>query len=138
MRSILAGKASTRVIIRRALWTDNYGNGNLVRIQILAVLAIGCNLFSATRNGIVFIFGRENPWLEGSDVTLLLLREHDEFVLVLSTDDYLIWSNGVDNKQSFQSLDLAPAARLPQQAELGAHEAARRQRYQLRLPHGGL
>ena len=73
---------------------DNYGNGDLVRIQILVVPTIGRNLCSvetATRNGIVSIFDRENPRLEAFSVTLPLCGEQDDlysFVLDLSADAY--------------------------------------------------
>ena len=73
---------------------DNYGNGHLVRIQVLVVPAIGRNLLSvkpATRNGIAFIFDRENPRLGAFGVTLPLRGKQDylySFVLDLSADAY--------------------------------------------------
>ena len=73
---------------------ENYGNGHFVRIQILVVPTIVHNLFSvktATRNGIVSIFDRENPRLEAFAITLPLRGEQDDlysFVLDLSADAY--------------------------------------------------
>ena len=64
--------------ILQAVITDNYGNGHLVRIQILVVLTIGRNLLTvktAIRNGIVSIFDRKNPRLEALGVTLPLSGE---------------------------------------------------------------
>ena len=61
---------------------------------MLVVPAIGPNLFSmktATQNGIVSIFDRENPRLEAFGVTLLLRGEQDDlfsFVLDLIADAY--------------------------------------------------
>ena len=78
--------------ILQGIIIDNYGNGHLVRIQILVVPTIGRNLFSvkaATRNGIVSIFDRGNPRLEAFGVTLPLLGEQDNlysFVLDLSAE----------------------------------------------------
>ena len=80
--------------ILQGVITDNYGNGHLVRIQILVVPTIGRNLFSvktATRNGIVSIFDRENSRLEAFGITLPLRGEQDElysFVLDLSADAF--------------------------------------------------
>ena len=80
--------------ILQGVITDNYGNGHLVRIEILLVPTIGQNLFSvktATRNGIVSIFDRGNPRLEAFGVTLPLRGEQDDlysFVLDLSADAY--------------------------------------------------
>ena len=74
--------------------THNYGNGHLVRIQILIIPTTGRNLFSvktATRNGIASIFDRENPRLEAFGVTFPLRGELDDlysFVLDLSVDAY--------------------------------------------------
>ena len=81
-------------IILQGVITNNYGNGHVVRIQILSVSTIGCNLFSvntSTRNGFVSIFDRENPRLEAFGVTLTLRGEQDDlysFVLDLSADAY--------------------------------------------------
>ena len=80
--------------ILQGVITDNCGNGHLVRIQILVVPTIGCNLFSAktaTRNDTVSIFDRENLRLEAFGVTLPLRGEQDDlylFVLDLSADAY--------------------------------------------------
>ena len=88
--------------------TDNYGNSYLVRIQILVVPTIRRNLFSvktATRNGSVSIFDRENPRLEAFGVTLPLRGEQDDlysFVLELSADAYgatELAMNAVSNAQ---------------------------------------
>ena len=74
--------------------TDNYCSGHLVRIQILVVPTIGRNPFlvkTATRNGIVSIFDRENPRLRAFGVTLPLCGEQDDlysFVLDLIADAY--------------------------------------------------
>ena len=74
--------------------TDNYGNVPLLQNQILVVPTIGRNLFSvktATRNGIVLIFDRENPRLEAFGVTLPLSGEQDNlhtFVHDLGADSY--------------------------------------------------
>ena len=84
----------TREEILQGVITDNYGNGHFVRIQILAVPTIRRSLFSvktATRNGIVSIFDRENPRLEAFGVTLSLRGEQDDlysFVLDLSAGVY--------------------------------------------------
>ena len=73
---------------------ENYGNGHFVRIQIFVVPTIVRNLFlvkTATRNGIVSIFDRENPRLEAFAITLPLRGEQDDlysFVLDLRADAY--------------------------------------------------
>ena len=80
--------------ILQGVITDNYGSGQLVRIQVLVVPTIGRNLLSAksaTRNGIISIFDRENPRLEAFGVTLPLRGKQDDlysFVLDLSADAY--------------------------------------------------
>ena len=72
--------------------SKNYGSGPLVRIQILVVPTVRCNLFSvetATRKGVVSILDREIPWLEAFGVTLPLWRGYNDlylFVLDLSAD----------------------------------------------------
>ena len=94
--------------ILQGVITDNYDNGHIVRTQILVVPTIGRNLFSvktATRNGIVSIFDRENPRLETFGVTLPLRGEKDNlysFVLDLSADAYgatELAMNAVSNAQ---------------------------------------
>ena len=87
---------------------DNYGNGQLVRIQILVVPTIGRNLISvktATWLCIVSIFDRDNPRLEAFGVTFPLCGEQDDlysFVLDLSADAYgaiELATNAVSNAQ---------------------------------------
>ena len=94
--------------ILQGIITDHYGNGHLVRIHILVVPMIGHNLYwvkTATRNGIVSIFDRENPRLEAFGVTLPLRGEQDDlysFVLDLSADVYAateLAMNAVSNAQ---------------------------------------
>ena len=94
--------------ILQGIITDNYGNGHLLPIQILVVPTIGRHLFSvktATRNGIVSIFDRENLRLEAFGVTLPLRGEQDDlylFVLDLSADAYgatELAMNAVSNAQ---------------------------------------
>ena len=94
--------------ILQGVITDNCGNGQLVRIQVLVVPTIERNLFSvktATRNGIVSIFDRENPRLEAFGVTFPLCGEQDDlysFVLDLSAEAYSateLASNAVSNAQ---------------------------------------
>ena len=94
--------------ILQGVITDNYGKGNLVRIQILVVPTIGRNLFSvktATRNGTVSIFDHKNPRLAAFGMTLPLRREQDDsnsFVLDLSADAYgtaELAMNAVSNAQ---------------------------------------
>ena len=94
---LIAGGALLDGTVERILQgaiTDNYGNGNLVRIQILVVPTIWRILFSvktATRNDIVSIFDCENPRLEAFGITLPLRREQDNlysFVLDLGADAY--------------------------------------------------
>ena len=93
--------------------TDNYGNGHLVRIQILVVPTIGRNLLSvktATRNGIVSIFDREDPRQEAFGVNLPLHGEQDDlysFVLDLGEDAYDLTKlamNAVSNDQLWHRL----------------------------------
>ena len=70
---VLLGDTSEEVL--QGIVTENYGDAYLVRIQILAVPAIGHNLFlvkTATRKGIVSIFNRGNSRLEAFDATLHL------------------------------------------------------------------
>ena len=90
--------------------TDNYGNGHLIRIQILVAPTIGRDLFSvktATRSGIVSIFDRDNPWLEAFGVTLPLSGEQDglcSLVLDLSADAFgatELAINAVSNAQGW-------------------------------------
>ena len=94
--------------IHQGVITDNYGNGHLVRVQIIVVPTIRRNLFSvktATRNGIVSIFDRENPRVEAFDVTLPLRGKQDDlysFALDLSADAYgatELAMNAVSNAQ---------------------------------------
>ena len=66
-------------------------------------------------------------------------RRTQQFILVCA---YLergwLWSNRAGNERSLQYPHLAPVARSPQQGELGAHAAARRQQHQFRRHHSGL
>ena len=121
---------------------DNYGNGHLIRIQILVVPTIGHNLFSvkaATRNGIVSIFDGENPRLEAFGFTLPLRGKQDDlysFVLDLSADAYgatELAMNAVSNAQLWHRR-LGHLNR----KELRIYAAARRQRHHLRRHHSGL
>ena len=60
--------------VLQGLVTDDNGNQILVRVDIVVVPGIGCNLFSvmiAPEKGILDILDYENPRLEGSDVTVL-------------------------------------------------------------------
>ena len=124
----------------RILWgviTDNYGNGHLVRIQILIVPTIGRNLLSvktATMNDFVSIFDRENPRLEAFGVTLPLRGEQDDLYSFMLD----LWRHRAGDERGVQQPALAPAAGLPQQKELSTHAEARRQRYHLRRHHSGL
>ena len=94
--------------ILQGIITDNYGNGHLVRIQILVVPTIERNLFSmktAIRNGIVSLFNRENHRLEAFGVILPLRGEQDDlyyFVLDVSVYTYgaiELAMNAVSNAQ---------------------------------------
>ena len=77
-------------------------------MKVLVGPTIRRNLLSvktATRNGIVSLFGSDNPWLEAFGVTLPLRGEQDDlysFVLDLSADAYgatELAMNAVSNAQ---------------------------------------
>ena len=76
----------------QGLVTDDNGNQIPVRIDIVGVPGIGCNLLSvmpAAKKGIVTIFDYENPTLEEFNVTVPLRSESDNsysFELDLSVD----------------------------------------------------
>ena len=78
--------------IFQGLVTDNHGEQHFARIAILIVPDIGCNLFSvksATKKGVVSIFGFDNPGLELSSITVPFRGEDDDLyslVFDLSAD----------------------------------------------------
>ena len=103
----------------QGLVTDDYGNQILVRVIIVVVAGIGCNLFSvmtAAKKGIMIIFDYENPRLEGFNITVPLRSESGDlysFLLDSDTDRYdakELAINAVANVQVYHRRQSFPLA----------------------------